>query len=137
MDGWWPPTGSRRERPFVLLQLTLPFWPIRRGGPRHRQCLLDQLDRLCKIAAAGIGRGENHEPTRAAARRVQRDRALNGIDRLARVATRRVRTPGIDTRLEAVQLDHEIVALGRRGRRERDGLIEVTQRPVAGTQGVV
>src|SRR5260221_3222391 len=132
-------TGSastRREHPFVLLQLTLPFLPVGRRGPRHRQCLLHQLDRLCKISAAGIGPGEDHELTRAAARRVQRDRALNGVDRLAWVATRGVRTPGIDTRLEAVQLDHEIVALGRRGRRERDGFIEVAQRPVAGTQGV-
>src|SRR5213080_5304020 len=101
----------RGEGPLVLVELTLPLIAIQRRCPRDRQCLLHQLDRLCKISAAGIGPGENHEPTLAAARRVQRDRALNGIDRLARVATCGVRTPGIDTRFEAVQLDHEIVAL--------------------------
>src|SRR5712691_11882340 len=47
------PSPYASRAPFVLLQLTLPFLPIRRRGPRHRQCLLHQLDRRCKISAAG------------------------------------------------------------------------------------
>src|SRR5207302_2451163 len=108
----------RGEGPLVLGELPLPFIAIQRRCPRDRQCLLHQLDRVYKVSAAGIGPGENHEPTCAAARRVQRDRVPNGLDGFARVATRRVRTPGIDTGLKAVQLGDEIVALWCRCRRE-------------------
>src|SRR5258706_16476292 len=69
-------SSTRREYPFVLLQLTLPFLPIPPRGPRHRQCLLHQLDRLCKISVSGIGPGENNKPTRPATRRCHRDGAL-------------------------------------------------------------
>src|SRR5207245_10892921 len=84
---------------------------------------------------AGIRTGKTDEERGPSG--IKRDGVLNCGNSAPGIPKRGICAPGIDTRLEAVQLDPEIVALGRRGRRERDGLIEVAQRPVAATQAVV